>query len=198
MASSGAPASSNVSLNAKMIRKRLGLMLLAVTAMVATSAEPAAAIQCQARKGGDGYWSWRLVDRRKCWYVGSRRIDKSLLHWTTAQAQERLMRERPSPSRVQPPADSEPPWPPLEQPDTPPIRIIATRPMHEDVQSHINDTFDTSLPSGAVTYREPRPLKIERPAEPKRGWLVGLAALVCLVLLGFGVNATKQVAAERL
>ena len=108
------------------------------------------------------------------------------------------MREQPSPSRVQPPADSEPPWPPLEQPDTPPIRIIATRPMHEDVQSHINDTFDTSLPSGAVTYREPRPLKIERPAEPKRGWLVGLAALVCLVLLGFGVNATKQVVAERL
>jgi hypothetical protein len=54
---------------------------------------------------------------------------------------------------------------------------VATRPMHEDVQSRINDTFDTSLPSGAVTYREPRPLKIERPAEPKRGWLVGLAAL---------------------
>jgi hypothetical protein len=49
-----------------------------------------------------------------------------------------------------------------------------------------------------VTYREPRPLKIESPAEPKRGWLVGLAALVCLVLLGFGVNATKQVVAERL
>ncbi len=178
---------------------RIGLTLLAAMAFAATSAEPAAAIVCQS-KGANGM-SWRLVAGKRCWYVGSRRIDKRLLHWTTAHAQERSTRERPSPRRVLPPPDSEPPWPPLEQPVTvaaaPPIRIVATRPIFEPEQSRISETFDTALPSGVTTYREPPPPKIERPAEPKRGWLVWLAALVCLVLLGFGVNATKQVAAKR-
>jgi hypothetical protein len=28
-----------------------------------------------------GYWSWRLVDGRKCWYEGKPMLSKSLLEW---------------------------------------------------------------------------------------------------------------------
>ena len=28
-----------------------------------------------------GYWSWRLIDERKCWYEGKPMLLKSLLEW---------------------------------------------------------------------------------------------------------------------
>lgn len=34
-----------------------------------------------------GYWSWRLIDGRKCWYEGKPMLSKSLLAWP-AQAVE--------------------------------------------------------------------------------------------------------------
>jgi hypothetical protein len=30
-----------------------------------------------------GYWSWRLIDGRKCWYAGKTMISKSMLQWPT-------------------------------------------------------------------------------------------------------------------
>ena len=30
-----------------------------------------------------GYWSWRLIDGRKCWYEGKPSVSKSLLEWPT-------------------------------------------------------------------------------------------------------------------
>jgi hypothetical protein len=33
-----------------------------------------------------GYWSWRLIDGRKCWYEGKRMISKSSLEWSTQAA----------------------------------------------------------------------------------------------------------------
>ena len=35
-----------------------------------------------------GYWSWRLIDGRKCWYEGKPMLSKSLLEWP-AQASDR-------------------------------------------------------------------------------------------------------------
>jgi hypothetical protein len=28
-----------------------------------------------------GYWSWRLIDGRKCWYEGKPMLSKSALEW---------------------------------------------------------------------------------------------------------------------
>ncbi|MBT1512058.1 hypothetical protein KIP88_16245 [Bradyrhizobium sp. SRL28] len=28
-----------------------------------------------------GYWSWRLIDGRKCWYAGKTMVSKSQLQW---------------------------------------------------------------------------------------------------------------------
>jgi hypothetical protein len=36
----------------------------------------------------NGYWSWRLIDGRKCWYEGKPMLSKSSLEWpaqTSAQ-----------------------------------------------------------------------------------------------------------------
>ena len=55
------------------------------------SATPSQAKECSAERPANArtYWSYRLIDGRKCWYEGRPMISKSLLHWPasrTAQA----------------------------------------------------------------------------------------------------------------
>ena len=43
---------------------------------------------CSVAAGSRGYWSWRIIDGRKCWYEGKPMLSKSLLEWpaqTSAQ-----------------------------------------------------------------------------------------------------------------
>lgn len=56
-----------------------------------SSATPSQAKECSAERPANArtYWSYRLIDGRKCWYEGKPMISKSLLHWPasrTAQA----------------------------------------------------------------------------------------------------------------
>ena len=39
--------------------------------------------QCSASVPSDqkGYWSWRMIDGRKCWYEGKPMLSKSSLEW---------------------------------------------------------------------------------------------------------------------
>jgi hypothetical protein len=37
--------------------------------------------QCSASSGAHGYWSWRMIDDRKCWYEGKPKLSKSMLEW---------------------------------------------------------------------------------------------------------------------
>ena len=58
------------------------------------SATPAQAKQCSTERPSNArtYWSYRLIDGRKCWYEGRPMLSKSLLHWPearTAQASSR-------------------------------------------------------------------------------------------------------------
>ena len=41
------------------------------------------AVECKAElpAARTGYWSWRNVDGRQCWYPGKRRMDKANLRW---------------------------------------------------------------------------------------------------------------------
>ena len=43
----------------------------------------AKSVECSVVRpsNGHGYWSWRLIDGRKCWYAGKTMISKSLLQW---------------------------------------------------------------------------------------------------------------------
>jgi len=52
---------------------------------------PTQANQCSAEPppNARSYWSYRLIDGRKCWYEGKPMLSKSILHWLprrTAQA----------------------------------------------------------------------------------------------------------------
>jgi hypothetical protein len=37
--------------------------------------------QCSVSAGSQGYWSWRMIDDRKCWYEGKPKLSKALLEW---------------------------------------------------------------------------------------------------------------------
>lgn len=71
------------------------------------SATPALAKQCSAERPSDArtYWSYRLIDGRKCWYEGKPMLSKSVLHWPATQtAQKNPGREpdAPAASRLSP------------------------------------------------------------------------------------------------
>jgi hypothetical protein len=44
--------------------------------------------QCSTAAGHGGYWSWRQIDGRKCWYEGKPMLSKSLLEWAAPAAAE--------------------------------------------------------------------------------------------------------------
>jgi hypothetical protein len=41
----------------------------------------AAKQQCSVSAGKHGYWSWRMIDDRKCWYEGKPMLSRALLEW---------------------------------------------------------------------------------------------------------------------
>jgi hypothetical protein len=69
------------------MRKPISVLTLAACigalAVVATAAAQAKQSCSVAPPSGRGYWSWRLVDGRKCWYEGKPMLSKSMLEWPT-------------------------------------------------------------------------------------------------------------------
>jgi hypothetical protein len=37
--------------------------------------------QCSVAAGSGSYWSWRMVDGKKCWYEGKPMLSKAMLEW---------------------------------------------------------------------------------------------------------------------
>jgi len=54
-----------------------------IAALMPTGVANAKAVECSVARpsSAQGYWSWRLIDGRKCWYAGKTMISKSLLQW---------------------------------------------------------------------------------------------------------------------
>jgi len=51
--------------------------------------------QCSATKPANGtWWSWRLIDGRKCWYEGKPGLSKALLEWP-AQPESKQAKAHP-------------------------------------------------------------------------------------------------------
>lgn len=42
--------------------------------------------QCSVSAAKQGYWSWRMIDGRKCWYEGKPMLSKTLLEWRAESA----------------------------------------------------------------------------------------------------------------
>jgi hypothetical protein len=59
-------------------------MINILAIMIATTALAAEAglVRChQEPSDRQDYWSWRLIDGRKCWFKGHASLPKSMLHW---------------------------------------------------------------------------------------------------------------------
>ena len=61
----------------------LTLVALAVTVSSMPIASALAKQQCSESTASNqrGYWSWRMIDGRKCWYEGKPMLSKSSLEW---------------------------------------------------------------------------------------------------------------------
>src|SRR5438128_10433437 len=62
------------------------LLVGCMAALAPVGAANAKAMECSVARPSNatGYWSWRLIDGRKCWYAGKTVISKSLLRWAAA------------------------------------------------------------------------------------------------------------------
>jgi hypothetical protein len=56
---------------------------------------PVQAKECRVERpsNAQAYWSYRIIDGRKCWYEGRPGFSKSLLHWAAQPAQKSVRRE---------------------------------------------------------------------------------------------------------
>ena len=59
------------------------LLVACMAAFAPVDAANAKAMECSVARpsSAQGYWSWRLIDGRKCWYAGKTMVAKSLLQW---------------------------------------------------------------------------------------------------------------------
>jgi hypothetical protein len=88
------------------MKTQILLVLLAacVAALAPTGGANAKAVECSVARPShpQGYWSWRLIDGRKCWYPGKTMISKSLLQWPAKVSVQAKADPKPVPVTVVP------------------------------------------------------------------------------------------------
>ena len=75
-----------------------------IAALMPTGGANAKAVECSVARPShpQGYWSWRLIDGRKCWYAGKTMISKSLLQWPAKVSVQAKADPKPVPVTVVP------------------------------------------------------------------------------------------------
>ena len=75
----------------------LVLSAACIAALMPTGVATAKAMECSVARpsSAQGYWSWRLIDGRKCWYAGKTMISKSLLRWAPAAPAQAKVKAAP-------------------------------------------------------------------------------------------------------
>ena len=73
-----------------------------IAVLMPTGVANAKAMECSVARpsSAQGYWSWRLIDGRKCWYVGKTMISKSLLQWPAKASVQAKADPTPAPATV--------------------------------------------------------------------------------------------------
>lgn len=77
----------------------LGANIIALSIIpILFSATSAQAKQCSTERPSNArsYWSYRLIDGRKCWYEGKPMLSKSLLYWPTSRTAQTASRPQPN------------------------------------------------------------------------------------------------------
>jgi hypothetical protein len=82
------------------MRKQTPLITFAACIATLSSIEipTAQAKQCSAAmpSNSHAYWSWRLIDGRKCWYEGKPMLSKSSLEWAAQASAQQPSAPQPS------------------------------------------------------------------------------------------------------
>jgi hypothetical protein len=75
-----------------------------IAALMPTGVANAKAMECSVARPSSpqGYWSWRLIDGRKCWYAGKTVISKSLLQWPAKASVQAKADPKPVPVTIVP------------------------------------------------------------------------------------------------
>ena len=73
-----------------------------IAVLLPTGGAHAKGVECSVVRpsNGHGYWSWRLIDGRKCWYVGKTMISKSMLRWPPKASMQAKADPKPAPVAV--------------------------------------------------------------------------------------------------
>ena len=134
---------------------------IAVALLLISSA--ASATECQSSPGQDGkWWSWRIVDSKRCWYEGRPGRSKDQLQW--AKQSPPLIVTRPQPGDSPHPALPVPPQQPTEIADTTP-KVVST------VSTPMPTSEGLQMAARPPSLPEPQPLSA-KPTKPSKWWML--------------------------
>ena len=151
---------------------------IAVALLLISSA--ASATECQSSPGQDGkWWSWRIVDSKRCWYEGRPGRSKDQLHWATQSPPPVVT--RPDPGDSPPPAPPVPPQQPTKTVDAPPKVVSTVSPPALTSKPPQMAAPPSSLP-------EPPPLPA-KPTKPSKWWM--LLLIIPAFATGLAVVASQ-------
>jgi len=128
----------------------------------------ASATECQSSPSHDGkWWSYRIVDSKRCWYQGRPGRSKDLLHW--AKQSPPLLLTRPDPGDRPTPA---PPFPPLNPTET----VDATPKVVSTVSIPMRKSEALQMTARPSSLPEPPPLPTKlippQPSKLSKWWML--------------------------
>ena len=150
-----------------------------IAAVLLLISSTASATECQSSPGHDGkWWSYRIVDSKRCWYQGSPGRSKDLLQW--AKQSPPLVVTRPDPG------DSPPPAPPVPQK---PTEIVDTTPkVVSAVSTPVRTSEAPQMAARPPSLPEPSPLPA-KPTKPSKWWI--LLLIIPAIATGLAVVASR-------
>jgi hypothetical protein len=157
---------------------------IAVALLLISSA--ASATECRSSPGQDGkWWSWRIVDSKRCWYEGRPGRSKDELQW--AKQSPPLIVTRPDPGDSPHPALPVPPQQPTEIVDTKP-KVVST------VSTPMPTSEGLQMAARPPSLPEPPPLPA-KPTKPSKWWM--LLLIIPAIATGLVVVALQFQPAQR-
>ena len=146
----------------------------------------ASATECQSSPGHDGkWWSYRIVDSKRCWYQGRPGRSKDLLQW--AKQSPPPVVTRPDPGDSPRPAPPVPPQQPTETVDTTP-KVVST----VSIPAPTSKAPQMAAPPPSLPEPPPLPAK---PTKPSKWWM--LLLIIPAIATGLAVVASQFQPARR-
>ena len=137
----------------------------------------ASATECRSSAGHDGkWWSYRIVDSKRCWYQGRPGRSKDLLQW--AKQSPPLVVTRPDPGDSPPPAPPVPPQQPTEIVDPTP-KVVST----VSIPVRTSEAPQMAAPLPSLPEPPPLPAKLTKPS---KWWM--LLLIISAIATGLAVR----------